>query len=196
MRHIFLRAASLILTLTFAVPLHADLGVVQETSFTAQFQTVQAANYWGSYQISMGAQWTLGLDWDRWATLRGGLSARAVQTSPVVSNTVYPGYQGWGWTAAFDAVPWRTEGWGAEWGLGFTAAIHWEFLSYPGLYREFTLPGATAALLGEVVPGGTSGLRFRFRVPVGVDQRDRFWLSWRAGFEAAVVFRGVGWNVP
>ncbi len=189
-------AASLVIALSLAAPACADLGVVQESSFAAQFQTVQAANYWGSYQTSLGAGWTLGLDWDRWVTFRGGLTARAVQTSPVVSNTVYPGYQGWGWVIALDTIPWRIEGWGAEWGLGFTAAGHWEFLSYPGLYREFILPGAEVALLGEVVPEGTSGLAFRFRIPVGIDQRDRFWLSWRAGFEAAVVFLGVGWTVP
>lgn len=173
-----------------------DLELVQETGVTGQLQTVQASNYWGSYQTSLSAQWTLGLAWDRWITLRAGLTARAVQTSPIVSNTVYPGYQGNGWIVAADWLPLRVEGEDWSWAAGVTAAIHREFLSYPGLYREFILPGATAALVGEVVPPGTSGLAFRVRLPVGVDQRDSFWLSWRMGGELAVVFRGVGWSIP
>lgn len=193
------RPALLFFVLLLAVPgvvAAAELGVLQETSVTAQLQTVQAAHYWGSYQPSLGARWTLGLDWDRWISLRAGLTARSVQTSPIVSNTVYPGYQGSGWILAADWLPLRAGWLGASWSAGVSAAVHREFLSYPGLYREFTLPGATAALVGEVVPGGSSGLAFRLAVPVGVDQRDSFWLSWRMGMELGVVFRGVGWSVP
>jgi hypothetical protein len=174
----------------------ADLSLVQETSLTAQLQTVQAANYWGTYQTSLGAGWTLGLDWDRWIALRAGLTARAVQTSPIVSNTVYPGYQGAGWIAALDWLPLNADWVDTRWSAGVTAAVHREFLSYPGLYRDFTLPGATLALVGEAVPQATSGLAYRLRIPVGLDQRDSFWLSWRMGLEVAVVFRGVAWSFP
>jgi hypothetical protein len=171
-----------------------DLGIVQETSGTAQLQTVQAQEYLGLYQGSYGVEWTLGADWNRTVTVRGGLTYRWVQTSPVVYSTVYPGYQGWGWTAALDVVPFRT-GWaGATWALGGTAAFGYESLEYPGLYRSFELPSVTLAPLGEVVPDRTSGLAFRVRVPVGLDQRANFWLAWRIGFEASVVFRGVGWS--
>lgn len=196
MRH---RSQLLPLLLVLFVTTHAqaaELGLVQTTAASAQWQTVQAADKWGTYQTSLGAQWTLGVDWNRWIAFRTGLTARAVQTSPIVSNTVYPGYQGWGWVVAADVLPLSAEAWSASWAAGLTAAIHQEFLSYPGLYRYFTLPGLTGAVVAEVVPAGTSGLAFRLAVPVGVDQRERFWLSWRMGLEVAVVFRGVAWTIP
>jgi len=136
------------------------------------------------------------LDWNRLVTLRGGLVARSVLTSGVVSSTVYPGYVGWGWVAALDWLPLRTQWAESSWAAGATAAGTWEFFEYPGLYRNFTLPGASVAILGEVVPGGTPGLTFRLRIPVSVDQREKFGLSWRVGAELAVVFRGVGWTLP
>ena len=173
-----------------------EIGIVQETSFSSQVQTVQAVGYWGTQQLSYGAQWTIGLDVDRSFTLRGGLSARQVKTSPVEHFTVYPGYLGWGWVAAADWLALRGQTDDTSWAAGLTLAGGWEYLSYPGLFRDFELLSGTVSLLGEVVPSGTSGLTYRLRVPVTVDQRQGFSLSWRMGIEAAVVFRGVGWSFP
>lgn len=171
-----------------------DLGVFQESAAGVQFQTVQATGYWGSVQASVGLGWTLGVDWDRWLAVRAGLTARSVSTSPVNYNTVYPGYQGWGWTLGFDALPWRASAWGAEWALGATLGGGYEYLEYPGLYRAFELPSLTFGPLGEVVPGGMQGLAFRLRLPVSLDQREGFRLAWRVGLEASVIFRGIGWT--
>lgn len=186
---------AVVAALVLGGPLTAwDLGLVQETSGAVQLQTVQAQDYYGSYQGSYGVAWTLGADWNRTLTLRGGLTQRWVRTSPVTYNTVYPGYEGWGWNVAFDALPLRANAFGASWAVGGTLALGYEFLEYPGLYRAFELPSVTIAPLGEVVPGGMAGLAFRVRLPVGLDQRKDFRLAWRIGFEASVVFRGVGWT--
>jgi hypothetical protein len=178
-----------------------DWGLDQETGAVVQYQTVQANGYWGNQQVSEALSWTLGFDWDRTYGLRGGLVARSVQTSTVYQNTVYPGYQGWGWTIAGDWFPFRTDLWGASWATGVTVAGTYEYLSYPGLYKSFVLPGFTAALAGEVNPGtlwglDARGLALRLRVPVGLDQRDGFRLSWRVGAELSLVFRGIGGQTP
>jgi hypothetical protein len=178
-----------------------DWGLDQETGAAVQYQTVQADGYWGNQQTSTGLEWTLGFDWDRTYVLRGGLVARAVQTSTVYQNTVYPGYQGWGWTLGADWFPLRT-GWeGASWAAGLSLGGTYEYLTYPGLYKSFVLPGLSFGLASEVDPGtlfglDTRGLSLRLRVPVGVDHRDGFRLSWRVGAEVSLVFRGVGGQTP
>lgn len=173
-----------------------DLGIVQETGASAQFQTVQAQDYAGSYQSSARVSWTLGADWNRMVAVRGGLTYRNVTTSLVYQNTVYPGYVGWGWTVGVDYLPFRIDWIGGSWALGGTLAGDIETMEYPGLYRSFQLSGLTAAPLAEVVPFGATGLAVRFRVPVTVDQRDGFRLAWRVGGELSVVFRGLAWSFP
>src|SRR6266403_1218231 len=128
MRSFLLVLASALLTFPAAAE---SLSILQETSVSAQIQTVQATGYWGSWQPSFDANWTLGLDWNHVVNVRGGLSGRSVQTSPVVEYTVYPGYLGWGWVAALDWLPFLLNENGAVWTAGFNVSGRWEFLSYP-----------------------------------------------------------------